>query len=67
MPKHASIKAVRGKGLMLGVVLDYPAGELLPHSEKQGADRALAGETVLRLVPPPDRHGGGLQESGQTH
>ena len=52
MPKHACIKEVRGKGLMVGVVLDYPAVELLPILRSKGMIALTAGETVLRLVPP---------------
>ena len=52
MPKHPCIKEIRGKGLMVGVVLDYPAVELLPILRSKGMIALVAGETVLRLVPP---------------
>ncbi|MCK4982451.1 MAG: aminotransferase class III-fold pyridoxal phosphate-dependent enzyme, partial [Victivallaceae bacterium] len=43
---------VRGRGLMLGVVLDRPAGELLPMLQEEGLIALTAGEKVLRLMPP---------------
>lgn len=47
------VKGVRGMGLMLGVVLDRPAGALAGILLKEHNMVALtAGETVLRLVPP---------------
>ncbi len=47
------VKGVRGMGLMLGVVLDRPAGALAEILLKEHKMVALtAGETVLRLVPP---------------
>ncbi|MBE6402293.1 MAG: aspartate aminotransferase family protein [Lentisphaeria bacterium] len=45
-------KAVRGKGLMLGVVLDRPAGALSAAILKHKLITLTAGETVLRLLPP---------------
>ncbi len=50
--KHACIRAVRGVGLMLGAVLDEPAGKLLGILRGKGMLALSAGETVLRLVPP---------------
>ena len=49
--KHPQIKAVRGRGLMLGVVLDRPAGKLLPLLKEKGLLALSAGENVLRLLP----------------
>ena len=37
---------------MIGVVLDFPAGELLGPLRDKGLLALSAGETVLRLVPP---------------
>ena len=45
-------KAVRGKGLMIGVVLDRPAGALSAAILKHKLITLTAGETVLRLLPP---------------
>ncbi|MFA7229980.1 MAG: aspartate aminotransferase family protein [Victivallaceae bacterium] len=50
--KYPVIKAVRGRGLMLGVVLDREASKLLPLLLKHGMIALSAGETVLRLLPP---------------
>lgn len=46
------VKGVRGRGLMIGVVLAFPAGELLGILRSKGLIALSAGETVLRLVPP---------------
>ncbi|MDD3118619.1 MAG: aspartate aminotransferase family protein [Victivallales bacterium] len=50
--KYRFITDVRGLGLMIGVVLDRPAGELLPKLEEHGLLALSAGESVLRLLPP---------------
>ena len=46
------VKSVRGKGLMIGVVLDRPAGALSAAILKHKLITLTAGETVLRLLPP---------------
>ncbi len=50
--KYPFVKKVRGRGLMIGVVLDRPAGELSALCLKQRLVTLTAGETVLRLLPP---------------
>ncbi len=50
--KYSCVKGVRGKGLMIGLVLDTPAGELIGILRKKGLIALSAGETVLRLLPP---------------
>ncbi len=50
--KFSCIKGVRAKGLMIGVVMDRPAGSLLPILNELGMIALTAGETVLRLLPP---------------
>ena len=50
--KYDFIVKVRGRGLMLGVVCDRPAGELLPLLQANGMIALTAGENVLRLMPP---------------
>lgn len=50
--KYKFIKAVRGRGLMIGVVLDRPAGPLSAAILKHNLITLTAGETVLRLLPP---------------
>ena len=49
---YSFVKAIRGRGLMLGVVLDRPAGALSAEILKQKLVTLTAGETVLRLLPP---------------
>ncbi len=50
--KYPFAKAVRGMGLMLGIVLDFPAAKILPLLRDEGLIALSAGETVLRLLPP---------------
>ena len=50
--QYKFVKAVRGKGLMIGVVLDRPAGALSAAILKHKLITLTAGETVLRLLPP---------------
>ena len=50
--KYPFVKGVRGRGLMIGVVLDFPAGKVLEILRRKGMIALSAGETVLRLLPP---------------
>ena len=50
--KYKCVQTVRGKGLMIGVVLDRPATELHGLLLKENLVTLTAGETVLRLLPP---------------
>ncbi|MEI8078099.1 MAG: aspartate aminotransferase family protein [bacterium] len=50
--KHSGIKEVRGLGLMLGVDLGRPVGDLVTAARAKGLLILSAGETVLRLMPP---------------
>ena len=50
--KYDFVKEVRGRGLMLGVVLDFPAKDILPVLREKGLVALSAGEVVLRLLPP---------------
>ncbi|MBE6386957.1 MAG: aspartate aminotransferase family protein [Lentisphaerae bacterium] len=50
--KYKCVQCVRGKGLMIGVVLDRPAAELHGLLLKERLVTLTAGETVLRLLPP---------------
>lgn len=50
--KYSFVKTVRGMGLMIGMVLDRPAGGLASLLLKDKMVALTAGETVLRLVPP---------------
>ena len=46
------VEARRGKGLMQGLVLKKPVGEVIQSAMKQGLIAISAGGNVLRLVPP---------------
>lgn len=50
--RHASVTAVRGKGLILGVELSIPARGLVTACMAKGLLTLTAGDTVLRFVPP---------------
>jgi predicted acetylornithine/succinylornithine family transaminase len=50
--KYDFVQTVRGKGLMIGLVLDRPAGPLAGILMKKNLITLTAGETVLRLLPP---------------
>ena len=50
--KYPCVKGVRGVGLMVGLLLDRPAGSVLAILREKGMIALSAGETVLRLVPP---------------
>ena len=50
--KYDFVKEVRGRGLMLGIVLDFPAKDILPVLREKGLIALSAGEVVLRLLPP---------------
>lgn len=50
--KYPCIRGVRGRGLMVGAVLDQPAGAILGILRSKGMIALSAGENVLRLVPP---------------
>ncbi len=50
--KFPCVKCVRGRGLMIGVVLDQPAAPLLSLVLKRRLVALTAGENVLRLLPP---------------
>ena len=50
--KYPFVRTVRGRGLMIGVVLDRPAGGLSALCLKRRLVTLTAGENVLRLLPP---------------
>ena len=43
---------IRGQGLMIGIELDRPCGELLGRSAEAGLLLSVTAERVIRLVPP---------------
>ena len=46
------VETRRGKGLMQGLVLTKPVGEVINKAMEQGLIAISAGGNVLRLVPP---------------
>ena len=50
--KHSGVREVRGLGLMLGVDLGRPVGDLVTAARAKGLLILSAGETVLRIMPP---------------
>ena len=52
MPRHPSFQQVRGRGLMVGLVLDRPAKPLETAMLERGLITIATNENVIRLVPP---------------
>ena len=50
--KYKSITEIRGLGLMLGIELSIPAGEIVTKCRENGLLLATAGSSVVRFVPP---------------
>ncbi|MDD5454812.1 MAG: aspartate aminotransferase family protein [Candidatus Ratteibacteria bacterium] len=50
--KYAFIREVRGKGLMLGVEVNYSSKEILKECMDKGLLVGTAGENVVRFLPP---------------
>ena len=48
----AGVKEIRGMGLMLGIELMLPCGELLMQAANHGLLISVTADTVIRLVPP---------------
>jgi len=48
----AGVVEIRGQGLMLGIELDRPCGDLLGRSAEAGLMLSVTAERVIRLVPP---------------
>ena len=47
----AGVTQIRGLGLMLGIELDRPCGDLLARAAKAGLMLSVTAERVVRLVP----------------
>lgn len=52
LSQHPHVKAVRGKGLFIGIELDRPCRDILPLALKAGLLFNVTQDTVIRLVPP---------------
>lgn len=50
--KYDGVLKRRGKGLMQGLVLACPVGEVIANAQKEGLLVIAAGGNVLRMVPP---------------
>jgi acetylornithine aminotransferase len=48
----AGVKEVRGQGLMLGIELERPCGEILNRACEAGLLLSVTADSVIRLVPP---------------
>jgi acetylornithine/N-succinyldiaminopimelate aminotransferase len=46
------VREIRGKGLMIGLELDYPCGELVQQSLERGLLINVTVDNVVRLLPP---------------
>jgi acetylornithine/N-succinyldiaminopimelate aminotransferase len=45
------VKEIRGRGLMIGVELTVPCGELLKQAADHGLLLSVTADTVIRMVP----------------
>lgn len=50
--EHPNVKAIRGKGYMIGVELDRPANEMRLLGLANGVLFNITADTVVRLLPP---------------
>ncbi len=50
--KYDFVQEVRGLGLLQGLALDFPAGEVTAPAREEGLLLSVAGGTVVRFAPP---------------
>ena len=48
----AGVREVRGRGLMIGIELDYPCDDLVTHALEAGLLINVTNDNVIRLLPP---------------
>ncbi|MBM4147828.1 MAG: aspartate aminotransferase family protein [Lentisphaerae bacterium] len=61
--KFAHVKEVRGRGLMVGIVLDEPAGPLVQMLSDAGLLTLATAEKVVRFLPPLNVRDNELEEA----
>ena len=52
LEERPGVKEIRGRGLMLGIELTVPCGEILRRAADQGLLLSVTADTVIRIVPP---------------
>ena len=52
LEERPGVKEIRGRGLMLGIELTVPCGEILGRAADQGLLLSVTADTVIRIVPP---------------
>lgn len=50
--KYSFVREVRGRGLILGMELDFPGGEIVIQCQERGVLINCTAEAVLRFLPP---------------
>ncbi|HDY86963.1 MAG TPA: aminotransferase class III-fold pyridoxal phosphate-dependent enzyme, partial [bacterium] len=50
--KYNEVKEVRGKGLLMGILVDFPASEAVEYFQKEHILICSAGPNVIRFIPP---------------
>jgi acetylornithine/succinyldiaminopimelate/putrescine aminotransferase len=50
--RYSFIREVRGRGLILGVELEFPGSDIVLRCQERGFLINCAAETVLRFLPP---------------
>ena len=48
----AGVKEIRGRGMMMGIELDRPCGDIVRRAREQGLLVNVTAENVVRLLPP---------------
>ncbi len=64
--KTAGVAAIRGKGLMIGIELDRPCGELVKRALEEGLLINVTADKVIRLLPPLILTDGEADQIGAT-
>ncbi|MGD8313888.1 MAG: aspartate aminotransferase family protein [Syntrophobacterales bacterium] len=50
--KYSFVREVRGRGLILGMELDFPGGEIVSQCQERGVLINCTADKVLRFIPP---------------